>query len=359
MTRIRVAVADASSFVRRAVDRMLAAEPGVVVVGLAKSGAELLDHFEAWRPDVVLLDLAMAGKESLRTIDAVMARRPTPILVLATPSAQDAALTLEALHRGALDFIDKEQYSLIDFERLRAVLIDKIGQLAASGARGHAAAAVGAGANALAAGAGADAASLRRTAWSPEVLLVGASTGGPPAIETILRDLGAGLPLPVVIVQHMPAGFTRSFAERLDATLPIPVREVAHDELLVAGVAYLAPGGLHLRLRRALEGLRAVLSPLPETSAHRPSIDLLFASAAEVVGEWAVAVLLTGMGQDGAAGMVALARAGAFTIAQDEATSVVYGMPRAAVAAGGVREVLPLTAIGGRLRVLATERGAG
>jgi two-component system chemotaxis response regulator CheB len=369
LSPIRVAVADDSAFLRQAVARMLSGEKGVQLAGLAASGEELLDHLGSWRPDVIILDLSMPGLGGLATLDAVMARRPTPVLILSTHSRKDAPLTIEALHRGALDFIDKQEYSLVDFERLRAALLDKIRQLARrppaelpprrerpAAAPGPAAAT---GARAVAAGvapaAGRAAAALRPGA--PEVVLIGASTGGPPAIETILRDLGAGsggggdLPVPIVIVQHMPAGFTRSFADRLNSCLPLPVREATDDELLLAGVVYVAPGGLHLRLVRD-GGLRATLSRQPASSTHRPSIDLLFTSAVAAVGGRAVAVLLTGMGHDGAAGMAALAHAGAHTIAQDEASAVVYGMPRAAVAAGAVREILALPAIGERLRDL-------
>jgi two-component system chemotaxis response regulator CheB len=157
------------------------------------------------------------------------------------------------------------------------------------------------------------------------------------------------VPVPIVVVQHMPAGFTRSFADRLNAGLPLPVREVTDDEPLVAGTVYVAPGGTHLRLARVRGGLRAALSPFPETSTHRPSIDLLFGSAAAAARGRVLAVILTGMGHDGAAGVAALARSGAYVLAQDEASAAVHGMPRAAVATGGVREVLPLDRIGDRL----------
>jgi two-component system chemotaxis response regulator CheB len=381
LNRIRVAVADDSAFLRQAVARMLEGQEGVVLAGVAASGEELLDHLERWRADVIILDLSMPGLGGLATLDAVMARRPTPVLILSTHSRQDAPQTIEALHRGALDFVDKQQYSLVDFERLRAVLLDKIRQLARRPAARPPAgqeaqpaaplAAVGAppmppaapvpptppaagarapetvGARAI------ETAGARAAAGgAPELVLLGASTGGPPAVETILRQLGGRPPAPVVVAQHMPAGFTRSFAQRLNACLPLPVREAVDGEALDAGTVYVAPGGVHLRLVRAREGLRATLSPYPEESAHHPSIDLLFVSAVAAVGERAVAVVLTGMGHDGAAGMAALARAGAHTIAQDEATSAVYGMPRAALATGGVLEVLPLEAIAGRLRQL-------
>jgi two-component system chemotaxis response regulator CheB len=421
LTAIRVAVADDSTFMRQAVARMLADQEGIVLAGLASSGEELLDHLERWRPDVIILDLSMPGIGGLATLDAVMARRPTPVLILSTHSRKDAPPTIEALHRGAADFIDKQQYSLVDFERLRAALLDKIRQLAlppgggaaarAAAANGRpaagrdrearsfaagesgamapavhgdveAAAALDAGVGGGEAGGGsAPVPAVERGA--PELLLLGASTGGPPAIEAILRELSAGvsgaagagaaagtsggsgaaadarLPVPVVVVQHMPAGFTRSFADRLNACLALPVREAAHEELLAPGTVYVAPGGVHIRVARRRDGLHALLSAAPAGAAHRPSIDLLFASAAAVAGGRVVAAVLTGMGYDGAAGLAALARAGAHTLAQDEATSIVYGMPRAAVAAGGVREVLPLGRIGGRLRELLAADDAG
>ncbi len=367
-----MAVADDSAFIRQAVARMLQGESGIALAGQAGSGEELLDHLDSWRPDVIILDLSMPGLGGLATLDAIMVRRPTPVLILSTHSRQDAPQTIEALHRGALDFIDKQQYSLVDFERLRAVLLEKIRHLTRrSTVDPPAGAAIGAGAAAGAAAAVADGggggAGAERRGGStggrgdaggsaePEVVLIGASTGGPPAIEAILRQLGDSLPLPVVVVQHMPAGFTRSFAERLNAGLPLPVREATHEEPLVSGTVYVAPGGVHLRLLRARGGLRVSLSSAPEGSTHRPSIDHLFASAAAVTGGRVLAVVLTGMGHDGAAGVAALAHAGAYVIAQDEATAAVHGMPRAAIATGGVREVLPLALIGRRLLELLSE----
>jgi two-component system chemotaxis response regulator CheB len=374
LNRIRVAVADDSAFLRQAVARMLEGQEGVVLAGVAASGEELLDHLERWRADVIILDLSMPGLGGLATLDAVMARRPTPVLILSTHSRQDAPQTIEALHRGALDFVDKQQYSLVDFERLRAALLDKIRQLAWRPAGLEAAAAPtvavarvpGGGARAVAAVnpidpfAAVEAGGARPAVSAvAELVLLGASTGGPPAVETILRQLGGRPPAPVVVGQHMPAGFTRSFAQRLNACLALPVREAVDGEVLANGTVYVAPGGVHLRLTRAREGLRATLSRHPEESAHHPSIDLLFISAVAAVGSRAVAAVLTGMGHDGAAGMAALARAGAHTIAQDEATSAVYGMPRAALATGGVLEVLPLEAIAGRLRQLLGMAAAG
>jgi two-component system, chemotaxis family, protein-glutamate methylesterase/glutaminase len=391
----RIAVADDSSFVRRALARLLADEPGFEVVGLAASGEELLAHLDEWQPDAVVLDLSMPGIGGLRTLDALMARRPLPVLILSTHSRRGAPATIEALHRGAADFVDKQQVSLVNFEALRQVLVEKLRLLAGvaggsggssdtSGSAGDAMPAmpVETAGTAVAGGPGAAAGSPRAvtavtpaagtTAGAaaeggavpiagavaaadtapPELVVLGASTGGPPAIERILVDLGAEVAVPVAIVQHMPAAFTRSFAERLDVRLPLRVREAAHHQRLRAGAVYIAPGGLNLLVERERDELRAVVTSAPETALHRPSVDVLFTSAARATRGRLVAVLLTGMGFDGAAAMAELTRSGAHTIAQDRASSMIFGMPRAAIEAGGVLEVLPLERIGPRLREL-------
>jgi two-component system chemotaxis response regulator CheB len=348
---IRVAVADDSSFIRRALARILSEENGIQLVGAAASGEELLDHLDRWRPDAIILDLSMPGMGGLPTLDRIMATRPTPVIILSTHSKRDAPQTIEALHRGAMDFVDKQEYSLVDFDALRGVLLEKLRQATGmegdepdeeppprvtySGVRSP--------------GAGGEAGEI-------QVVVLGASTGGPPAIERILRDLGSSIPVPVAVVQHMPAGFTRAFAERLNAYLPLQVREAMDREPLLPGTVYIAPGGMHLTIAWDGSGLKAVLAIEP-TATHRPSVDVLFNSAAAAVGRRAVAVLLTGMGHDGARGMAELARAGARTFAQDEATSVIYGMPKAAVLAGAVGESLPLGAIGGRLQEVLGGRG--
>ncbi len=350
MSDLRVALADDSSFLRQAIARILSTAPGFALTGSAASGEELLANLDAWDPAAIILDLAMPGMGGLATLDAIRAlraRRSTPVLILSTHSRQGAPQTIEALHRGATDFLDKQRYSLIDFQALREALVGKLLEITARPAPGEAPQGI------LSAMAPAAATLPSRP---PELLVIGASTGGPPAIERVLRGLGAQGQFPVVVVQHMPPGFTRAFADRLRQTLGLDVSEAADGGTLRPGQVVIAPGGRHLRLERSPAGLRTVLSGiLPgdrRDSQHRPSVDLLFASAAAVAGDRAAGVLLTGMGHDGAAGLAALASAGALTLAQDEATSVVYGMPRAALAAGGVREVLPLDAIGPRLRRL-------
>ncbi len=340
MSGIRVAIADDSSFLRKAVARMLASEPGIELVGSAARGEELLENLGRWRPDAVILDLSMPGIGGLATLDEIMARRPVPVIILSTYSRKGAPQTIEALHRGAVDFVDKQQFSLVDFEALRQVLAGKIREVTTPRRAASPAAAP----------------PKRPPAEEggiPEVVLIGASTGGPPAIERILRDLGGDVPVPVLVVQHMPAGFTRAFAERLNIQLPLEVREPVDGEPLQPGTVYIARGGFHLRIVPGRQRLAAAVSSEPRDTPHRPSVDELFGSAA-AAGVRAVAILLTGMGHDGAEGMAKLAAQGALTIAQDEATSTIFGMPRAAAAIGAVREMLPLAEIGARLRRLWT-----
>ncbi|MBI4952155.1 MAG: chemotaxis-specific protein-glutamate methyltransferase CheB [Myxococcales bacterium] len=347
MRPVRLAVVDDSTFVRKALQRLFEDGSEVLVVGAADSGEALLRNLDRWRPDVITLDLGMPGIGGLATLDRIMAERPCPVIVLSTHSAEDAPLTMEALHRGAVDFVDKQQYSLVDFESLRQVLLEKILAVGARPSPGQPPS-LAAGVRALPRGASA-------AARAYDIVVVGASTGGPLALEVVLEQLGASLAVPAVIVQHMPRGFTRAFAERLDAHLPIAVQEIRHGTPLRPNCVYIAPGGQHAKLQVELDQHCLVLASEPETP-HMPSVDVLFESAAASFGPRVVAVLLTGMGRDGAEGMRALASLGAHTIAQDEASCVVYGMPRAAMLAGAVREQLPLDRIAARIVELVAPR---
>lgn len=332
--KIRLAVVDDSAFVRKAIARMMQSESDIEIAGLAASGEELLAHLQQWNPTAITLDLSMPGMGGLATLDRILAWRDVPVLILSGHSARDAPLAVEALSRGAADFVDKQEFSLVDFQGLRSAIVEKLRMLTRS--------------------AGVPPAAIARPPRAPiveapvDLVLIGASTGGPPAIECILESLDPPPPVPIVIVQHMPAGFTSAFADRLNDRMQFPVEEATHNRELIAGRVYIAPAGNHVRIRARGSQLLASLAQFPETQ-HRPSVDVLFRSAIALAPR-VVAVLLTGMGDDGACGLAELRAHGALTIAQDEATSIVYGMPRAAVELGAATEQLPLRDIAARLR---------
>ncbi len=353
---LRVAVVDDSSFVRRAIARMLGDDPRLEIVGQASSGEELLAQLEHWQPDVITLDLSMPGMGGLQTLDRIMSQRPTPVIILSTHSAKDAPLTIEALHRGAMDFIDKQRYSLVDFESLRAVITEKILEVTEG--------TVPLTDKTL------TEKSLLQDVSTPEpvpeeaavqgdpkelcskyfdLLLVGASTGGPPTIQRLLQDLGPEVPVPVAIVQHMPQGFTKAFAERLNAVLPLQVHEAIDGEPLLPAHVYIAPAGLHLRFSTSDDRYLVSLEAEPADVTHRPSVDVLYEAAAKTVGSRVLAVLMTGMGSDGAVGMMRLRHKGAYTVVQDQDSCVVYGMPRAAVKLQAAREEVAMEGMGKRL----------
>lgn len=339
---VRIAVVDDSIFVREAVRRLLRGEARTQVVGIAGSGEELLHHLDDWRPEVVTLDLEMPGMGGLATLDRLKAVGCRTI-IFSAHGQQGAPMTIEALHRGADDFIDKQSYSAVDFEALRAVLLEKIFQVLAVETADK------------------EELEVSPKPMAPEIeapgqydlVAIGASTGGPPALQTLLERLGGSFPVPVVVVQHMPVGFTAAFAERLDRHLPLTVLEARSQDLLLPKHVYVAPAGRHMRIRCDGRGLYAHLSQRPRGAAHTPSIDVLFHSAAVSVGRRALGVLLTGMGRDGADGMAALRDEGAFTLAQDPESCAVAGLPNAARARRAVCETASPPELGKRLLSLA------
>ncbi len=343
---VRVAVVDDSMFIRMAITRMLEDDPDIDLVGSAESGEMLLENLEEWRPDVLTLDLDMPGMGGLETLDRVMEVCPTPVIILSTHSGEGAPQTIEALHRGATDFIDKQRYSLVDFGALRKVLLEKIFEVTGrtrqpseeSLAQEHS-----------------GSFQLMEDIKLPtayDLVVIGASTGGPPSLQIILEEFGNQPPIPVVIVQHMPKGFTHAFAERLNSHLSLTVKEAGHADRLEPGSVYIGIAGSHLRIHRSSGDLFTELSSYPQHQAHTPSIDVLFESAARVGGRRVLAALLTGMGNDGAKGMAALKATGAYTMCQDEASSVVFGMPRSALALNAVSEIGDPKRIGRRIRSL-------
>lgn len=328
---IRVLIVDDSAFVRQALQRMLRDDPEIEVVGTAADGKQGLEKVKELRPDVVTLDVQMPRMGGLEALERIMAEQPVPVLLLSSQARQGADVTLRALELGALDFVDKSSVANMNLLQLGDELRAKVRALAhASLARPGAARP----AEAPVAG----------EAGRPrvEAVVIAASTGGPPALQAVIPRLPQRLPAAVLIVQHMPPGFTRSLAERLALRSRLPVREAQDGEAVGAGQVLVAPAGLHMKLRRRGERVKVWLDEEPRAALHRPSADVLMASAARAYGPRVLGVVLTGMGADGAQGLLAIRAAGGRALAESEETSVIYGMPKAAVEAGAVERSVPL-----------------
>ena len=331
---LRVLVVDDSSFVRKAVRRVLDATPDLKVVAEAATGAEALSAVARLRVDVVTLDVQLPDVSGLVVLRQIRSLRPDlPVLMLSVRTQQGAAETVEALTAGAVDFVDKNRFSSLDLAQLGGELIAKIRAVARS--------ALSAPTPALPV---TPDPSLDLT--QVRLCVVGASTGGPAAVQAVLQAGRPDLPFPIVVAQHMPAGFTTAFAARLDSLCAIRVSELQKGQTLENGRAYIVPGDSHARVGAKLT---AELLDGNAAGPYVPSVDELFLSAAQLK-QRCLAILLTGMGRDGARGLLRIREAGGVTVGQDEATCVVYGMPRAAKEVGAVQRELPLPSICNLLR---------
>lgn len=358
---IRVLVADHSAFVRRAVERMLSSMPEISVVGEAATGEEAIALARQLRPDVLILDVDMPEIDGIEALRTIMAEAPTAVLMLSPSTRRGARTALQALEAGAVDFLDRSPgRTEMDIYDLAPQLREKV--LAVAGAAMAAAdTSAGAGAS-TAAMPGADASAGAGTAEIPdspvapearspvsaaqsryEVVVIGASTGGPRALAEVLAELPPDFPCALVIAQHMPPGFTLTLADRLDRRCALQVREACDGDRIAPGNVLVSPGGAHVEIERRAGRLRLRVDSGPTDLIYRPSVDRLFRSAAEACGPRAVGVVLTGMGDDGSRGLAALRDAGGYTLAESEATAIIFGMPRAAAAAA--ERVLPLPRI--------------
>jgi two-component system, chemotaxis family, protein-glutamate methylesterase/glutaminase len=330
--RVRVMIVDDSLFMRAAIARTLASGP-FEVVGQAKDGSDALVQIPRLQPDVITMDFNMPGLNGAETVRAVMQTRPTPVVMFSAHTRQGARETFDALAAGAVDFVTKPAGEVsVDLSKIADELIRKL--LAAASARPRAAAPPRV--------PRASSPAIARTTLPgalPRVCVIAVSTGGPAALSEVIPALPAELRLAVVVVQHMPAGFTGALAERLDAASRVSVREAQPGDRPLAGGVLIAPGDRHLEFDD--RGM-VVLGDGPQVHGCRPAADVTMASAAKVYGRRALAMVMTGMGKDGAAGALAIKHAEGKTCAQDQATSVIYGMPKAAVEAGAIDEVLPL-----------------
>ncbi len=338
---IRVLVVDDSSFMRKALKAMLEEDPQIEVVGTARDGLEAVEKVEELRPDVVTLDIEMPRMNGLEALRVIMARRPVPVIVVSSLTEEGAEVTFQALDMGAVDYIPKQLGNLaVNIVRIKGELIEKV--KAVAGRR------------------------MGRALFRPPevrvervegfvaqrtgIVAVGASTGGPKAVETLLRALPGDFPAGIVVVQHMPREFTGPYAERLNGLCAMEVKEADGGDPVREGKVYIAPGGRQMRLKRrgALEVILSISDDPPE-ALYKPSVDITFLTVAECYPGRSIAIVLTGMGHDGLIGAREIKNKGGRVIAQDESTSIVYGMPKAVVDEGVADMVLPLDRIPGEL----------
>jgi two-component system, chemotaxis family, protein-glutamate methylesterase/glutaminase len=338
--QVRVLIVDDSAFMRTAISRMIASEPDLEVIGTLSSGSEALARLDSLNPDVITLDVEMPGLDGLETLRCIMNQSPRPVIMVSSVTEKDADKTFAALAAGAFDYIPKQLSSTsLDILHIREDLLAKI-RAAASSRGAHSIAPPPRKPTQ-------SSSEYRETAsTTPAIVALGVSTGGPKALQEILPCLPRDFSVPILIVQHMPPGFTAPFAQRLSSLCAVNVREASNREAIQPGVVYIAPAGLHMTVERPSDS-RAYISLIaqPEDSLHIPSVDIMMKSVADAYGKHALGVILTGMGADGAEGMKAIHRRGGFTIGQDEASSTVYGMPRACAELGVLDRVVPLSQI--------------
>lgn len=341
---VRVLVVDDSPLIRNVLSAIINEQADMQVVGMAADALEARDMVRDLQPDVITLDVEMPKVDGLTFLQQLMQMRPTPVIMVSAHTEAGSDITFRALESGAVDFVTKpapgaaggQDYGQLIAYKIRAAASARVEARAAPAPRPASAPARKAG--------------KRAPADTPRVIFIGASTGGTQAIQEILQAMPASCP-PVLIVQHMPENFSQPFARRLDSMCEMVVKEAEDDEPVLQGHAYIAPAGKHLLVRKPTTPKRYTLqlADADPVNLHRPSIDILFRSAAKRVGADATGVLLTGMGKDGATGLLEMKQSGAHTIAQDESTCVVFGMPREAIKLGAAGEVLPLGSIGPRL----------
>ncbi len=349
MKKIKVLIVDDSALIRSVMSEIISSQSDMEVVGVAPDPLVARELIKQTNPDVLTLDVEMPKMDGLDFLEKLMRLRPMPVLMVSSLTERGSEITMRALELGAVDFVTKPKISIQSGMREYTELIaDKIRAAAKARIKPRTVGGPASPSAVLPA--------LRSPLTSSEkLIIIGASTGGTEAIREFLMQMPSDCP-GILIAQHMPEGFTTSFARRLDTLCKISVREAAGDERVLPGHAYIAPGHSHLLLARSGANYVTKVEQTEPVNRHRPSVDVLFRSAAAAAGKNAVGVILTGMGKDGAAGMVEMKNAGAYNFAQDEATCVVFGMPREAIALGGTHEVGPLTSLPGMvLGYLATQ----
>jgi two-component system chemotaxis response regulator CheB len=351
VAKTRVVVVDDSALVRTLLSEIVNRQPDMECVGTAADPYQARETIRNLSPDVITLDVEMPRMDGIDFLGKLMRLRPMPVVMVSTLTERGAEVTLRALELGAIDFVAKPKIGVADgLARLAEEITDKIRIAARARIRRAEPAPVGAAPTAAPA-------ALGRLS-TEKIVFIGASTGGTEATREVLEHLPADFPA-VMITQHMPAGFTQSYAARLDGLCRIRVAEARDGERVLPGHAYLAPGGTQMSVGKSGANYVVRVTDAEPVNRHKPSVEVLFKSAAQVVGRNALGVMLTGMGADGAKAMKEMRDAGSWNVAQDEASCVVFGMPREAIAAGAAHEVLPLTRIAPALIERLRQAGGG
>lgn len=347
MAKTRVLIVDDSAFMRKLISDFLSEQPKIEVIGTARNGEDAIKKCREFRPDVITLDVEMPKLNGLEVLKLIMKEHPLPVVMLSSTTKEGADTTLQAIQAGAVDFVAKPSGSIsIDLHKIKTELIQKV--LSASKANltkinfledsntvgkkleRSIDSEIQPASNVT----------TRGFTQSKKIVCIGTSTGGPRALQQVITSLPKGLEVPILIVQHMPPGFTKSLANRLDSLSQIRVKEAEDGELLQKGTAYIAPGGFHLKVKSLGSSLAISLSQSPPRNGHRPSVDVMFESISTIKNYSKIAVIMTGMGADGSKGLVEMKKNGIVkAIAESQDTSIVFGMPKAAIATNMVDEV--------------------
>lgn len=348
MKSVRVLVVDDSALMRKLIPQMLAVDESIEVVGTAMDGTFCLKKIEELKPSVVTLDLEMPGMNGIDTLKEIMRRQPVPVIVFSSHSTEGASVTMKALGLGAFDFVTKPRDASAHMAEIAKELIAKVKAAADCKLKPR-----------MVLGTPVKPQKASAAAGSPtRVVAIGVSTGGPQAMEYLLSQLPGDFPGAIAVVQHMPDGFTDMFARRLDEISTLRVKEAQSGDLLQPGRVLICPGSRHMKVKRLPFGDVVILSDEPHVNGHRPSADVLLRSVAEEFKTQAVGVLMTGMGDDGAEGLGMIKKEGGMTIAQNEESCVVYGMPKAAIDRGYAIRVVALDVMGATLQALCGRNGS-
>ena len=342
MAKIRVLTVDDSALMRQVLASLLSKDPDIEVIGSAPDPFIAREKIKALNPDVITLDVEMPKMDGLTFLEKLMRGRPMPVVMVSALTEAGCKTTLRALELGAVDFITKPKIDLREgMEEIAQDLIDKVKAAAQAKVRGKGVGGKGVGGSGVAAPLTSSTAMIKTT---DTIIAIGSSTGGTEAVKDVLMALPPNTP-PILISQHLPERFTKTWADRMNSLCRISVKEAKDADSVLPGHALVAPGGYHMTLVRSGARYSVRINQDPPVNRHRPSVDVMFDSVAQYAGANSIGVILTGMGGDGAKGMLGMKQAGAYTIAQDEASCVVFGMPKEAIKLGGVDKILPLSEI--------------